>query len=131
MKKAFTLIELLVTITILSILAALAIGGLASGIQSGDGIRAGIITKFGLYKGMIYSTYEGEMISGLVNKNSNIGGTAYQFSGPKHLDPEIVEKVNRAIETGHRVKIEYKRVFASPSLGNSGYVITNITDLEE
>jgi hypothetical protein len=73
-----------------------------------SGERVGIITKFS-YKGVFWSTWEGEMMLG----SSNSGSTwEFALDNKCHRGEnlsELIKKIQMAADTGKRVKLIYKQ----------------------
>lgn len=75
-----------------------------------DGYRVGVPIKVS-HKGNIFKTYEGELnVGGLTNSSEGVLPTTWAFS-IRGADQEVRDKLNSAVEQGHRVKVFYKEKY--------------------
>jgi hypothetical protein len=85
-----------------------------------EGSRAGVVVKFSK-KGTFMKTWEGELSMGAVDQ----GGVRekWQFS----VEEPMVEKVQDAMDHGHRVKLLYRQQYRSQSWkGQTEYFIVGV-----
>jgi hypothetical protein len=93
-----------------------------------NGSRVGVVTKLS-NKGFIWKSWEGEMnIGGFRNStdsngNSNIVANIFAFNIES---PEVVKKIQEAMQTGDRVELVYRQWGLKPITISSRYVITEV-----
>jgi hypothetical protein len=93
-----------------------------------NGSRVGVVTKLS-NKGFIWKSWEGEMnISGSRNStdsngNSTIVANIFAFNIES---PEVVKKIQEAMQTGDRVELVYRQWGLKPITISSSYVITDV-----
>ena len=84
--------------------------GFLNGYEYSFGSRAGVVNKIS-HKGMVWKTYEGEMaLEGIVSSGGNMGANTWEFSidnQARHGEnkEELARKLNEALESGQKVKI--------------------------
>lgn len=96
----------------------------------GDGDRIGTVYKLSK-KGMLFKTHEGELnVGGVASDSSGIVvPNVWAFSIRPQEAAEIVPKIERAMSSGHRVRLSYSEYAVSPiSWGSTQYYITAVTD---
>lgn len=117
---------------------ALSIGGCVGGCKAlnnyeySSGSRAGVVNKTSK-KGLIWKTYEGEMaLEGIVSSGQSSGANIWKFSvdnQTRHGEnkDETVKKLNDALESGQKVKIEYIQVLGGwPWRGSTGHYVQDV-----
>ena len=130
MRHGYTLIELLIGMAIVLIVFA-GVGGGIVGVFGGmmpnysDGERSGTVYKMS-HKGMIWKSYEGEMNLGGMAADANGSMVPNQFASSV-TDPEVVEQINQAANSGNRVTIHYHQYWVKPMKIDSPYVIDKVT----
>lgn len=94
-----------------------------------NGARVGVVTKFSR-KGAVCKTYEGEMnAGGFRNSSDGEGNTTvvaniFLFTVKSR---ELADEVERAMESGKRVKLTYEEVaFRDPCSTSSGYFVSKV-----
>lgn len=97
-----------------------------------SGTRAGMINKISK-KGLIWKTYEGQMaLEGIVSSGGNMGANVWDFSidnQARHGEnvEELAKKLNEALESGQKVKIEYVQVIGGwPWRGSTGHYVQSV-----
>jgi hypothetical protein len=100
-----------------------------------SGSRTGQITKLS-YKGLIWKTWEGDMLMGGLVTNTDGGSSAnvWSFSvdaaSPKEQVDSIVNSLQEAINSGRRVKVQYKEeLFIAPWRAKTCYIVQSVTSL--
>lgn len=92
-----------------------------------DGSRVGTVTKLS-YKGLIWKSWEGEMVMGGVrqnqDENGNLNTVANVFAF--NVDPDAVEKVRKAQESGRPVKLIYRQWWLSPLTIQNDHVVIDV-----
>lgn len=117
--KGVTLIEILIVIAIIGILFVL-IASAGGGCSTGDGERVGRVVKLS-HKGLIWTTWEGDMLLG---GQGAVNSGLYRFS---ITDPQIVEKVKKAMESQSEVRVLYhQNLLFRPWQGSTTYFITGV-----
>lgn len=102
------------------------------------GERTGIITKFS-FKGMLWKTWEGELLQGGIRKNQN-GSEANVFAFS--LDPDrakdqnngqLIDTIQVALENGLPVRLSYseEQLTNCGSRGETSHFITAIKIIRE
>lgn len=117
-------IEILVVVVIIAMVFAILTPFLPFGIpiKYSDGERAGTITKFS-QKGLIWKTWEGEMVLGGVMGSTNVSANTWQFSVPKDRLDEI-EAIRKAQVNGDRITLGYIQwVKMAKWKGDTNYMI--------
>lgn len=118
---------------ILTILLIVVVGGLIFGYIwfyvpfSDSGVKAGTLNNI-KHKGIIFKTYEGELIQtgfGTRNKQGTLQSNEFQFSV---ADKEVAMKLMNL--SGQQVKVHYKEYFgALPWRGYSKFVVDSILEI--
>ena len=93
---------------------------------SDSGVKAGILNRIN-HKGIIFKTYEGELIqSGFGAGRKGLQSNDFEFSVE---NKELAEKLMKL--SGQQVKVHYKEYFgALPWRGYSKFVVDSILDWE-
>lgn len=124
-SRGFTLIELMVVLIIIAIVGSILLPVLRSSGYS-NGSRAGIVTKFS-NKGVVNKSWEGELSMGGLTSDSdgNIQANTWQFSV---VDPAAIDKIQKALDSGSRVKLTYTQGRASITRDTT-YLVTEVTPI--
>jgi hypothetical protein len=77
-----------------------------------NGSRIGIVTKLS-EKGVIWKSWEGEMLMALPPQAAASGAQPEKFEF--NVDPETVEKVKEAMNSGRRVELVYRSITITSS----------------
>lgn len=100
------------------------------GISYSDGIRSGIVQKISR-KGLIWKTYEGELVLDGFRFNTILDPKAGQITTTSNIwtfsvkDLEVVQGLERASISATRVKLTYQeRIFIPPWDADTSYIIT-------
>ena len=128
-NKGFTLVELIIVIAIVMIITGITITGLflgSGGLGSySDGDCVGIITQFS-HKGILWTTWEGEMVMGGIRAGGNVANV-WEFSV---TDQTIVAKLQETIASGKTVKLHYKQILvARPWNGSTTYYVDSVVPI--
>lgn len=97
--------------------------------QTSDGERAGIVTKFSK-KGALWDTYEGELH--YAGANGTIAADSWTFSIDASRTrvenvPFLVKQLERAQQSGERVKITYRQeLISAPWRSETAYFIQSV-----
>ena len=116
------------------LIAALAVLLLtACGPNYSNGNRIGTITAFS-NKGLIWKSWEGELLSGGLREESTPDGKGKQsvanIIGFNVSDPEMVQKIQLAVETGRPVRIRYSQWFIPPLTIDHTRVVTGVWEVQ-
>ena len=123
-SKGFSLLELMIVIAMMMIIITILLGGGGLGSYS-DGDRVGIITKFS-HKGILWTTWEGEMVMGGVRAGGNVANV-WEFSV---TDQTIVARLQETIASGKAVKLHYKQILvARPWNGSTTYYVDSVVPI--
>jgi hypothetical protein len=102
-------VALFVVIPIIAFILGLGpwLGGL--NLEYSSGFRAGQVTKFS-QRGYVFKTWEGELNIGgfTASGDGSYAPNIFRFSV---RDPIIVNEVNKALESGKRIKLTYRQVW--------------------
>lgn len=93
----------------------------ACGQNFSNGTRAGIVTKLS-EKGIIYKSWEGEMLMALPSGAGTVIPETFAFN----VAPQAVEKVKTALTTGERVELVYRQWWSKPWSIDHDYVIIDV-----
>lgn len=105
---------------ILIVLMALVM--LSGCIVQSEGERVGTISKFS-HKGLIVSTWEGDMILGSTGSSGNADNT-WRFTVE---DTRVAEKVKEYQRTGRSVVLKYRQeVFVASWRGDTDYMVYDV-----
>ena len=105
------------------IVLIVAIGYFKYGFIYSKGYRAGLLQKFS-EKGLIFKTYEGEMILSSVQSNTNVAIASEKFLFS--VTDEMVAKQMEQIQ-GKQVVVHYKeKNGALPWIGDSYYIVDSV-----
>ncbi len=101
----------------------------ACGAGYSDGKRSGVITKFSR-KGLIWKSWEGEMIQGGLRVVATKDGDQAQANVWAFHVPEgpFVDRISRAMDAGRPITIHYREWAVSPCSQNSDYDVVAIED---
>ena len=115
------------------VLVVLAVFGVAAFIMFGsysDGSRAGTVIKLSR-KGYAFKTYEGQLNLGMVLSDDPTGASIsniWDFSVPASNEM-AVERLERAMLNGQRVKLLYKEKFLKlPWRGDTKYMVYEVEE---
>lgn len=135
MRKGFTLVELLVVISIVAIVLGM-LFGVIGGCSVSDGSRVGTITQFSK-TGLIWKTYEGELVMGGVKSTLNTDGgssmvaNTWQFSVSKG-NQEMIDKIQSAMDKAKPIRLTYHRYFwLWPWTASTNYLIKDVVEIKE
>ncbi len=124
-KAGVTVVELLIVVMIIAIIASIFFSFSGEGLSRSEGDRVGKVIKLS-NKGIFFKTWEGQLIAG---GQGVINQGLWNFSV---VDPEVVEKLKKAMETQTMVKLSYKQnLLYRPWKGSTTYFITDVHFLEE
>lgn len=95
-----------------------------AGSHYSDGTRVGTLTKFS-HKGLIFKSWEGQLVLGGVATNSdgNAVANTFDFSA---TDEDVIKNLNDALNQEKRVKVTYHQYLIKPLQIESDYVIDKI-----
>ena len=130
MKRGFTLVEVMIVIAIVGLLLAIVFGS-SGGCSISDGVRKGTVSKFS-HKGIVWKTYEGELVMGGLIPGSEGGAQAnvWRFS-IRNDNPNreaLAEAVQKAAEASGAVAIKYHQSFiAMPWQAGTTYDVQTVT----
>jgi len=88
-----------------------------------EGSRSGIVTKLS-YKGIIWKSWEGEMVMGGMRQDE--GGNAVTNVFAFNVDPACVREVQAAQDSGRAVKLVYRQWLLAPWTIENGHVIVRV-----
>lgn len=103
------------------------LGGL--NIEYSSGFRAGQVTKFS-QRGYIFKTWEGELNIGGFSSNADGSYTpnVFRFSV---RDTATINDVNKALESGKRVKLTYRQVWVRNAYAaDTDYYVTRVEEAD-
>ncbi len=88
------------------------------------GFRAGTIIKLS-EKGILFKTREGQLNMGMVvTDNAAASATNNLWSFSVENNPELIKTMEKAMLSGHRVKLNYKEKYLTfPWVGDTKYVV--------
>ena len=110
-------------IVIILVLLIVAFGYFKYGFTYSKGYRAGLLQKFS-EKGVIFKTYEGELILSSVESNANVAIASEKFLFS--VADEVLAKQMEQIQ-GKHVVVHYKeKNGALPWRGDSNYVVDSV-----
>jgi hypothetical protein len=110
-------------IVIILVLVIVAFGYFKYGFAYSKGYRAGLLQKFS-EKGLIFKTYEGEMILSSVQSNANVAIASEKFLFS--VSDKVVAKQMEQIQ-GKHVVVHYKeKNGALPWIGDSYYIVDSV-----
>lgn len=110
-------------IVIILVLVIVAFGYFKYGFTYSKGYRAGLLQKFS-EKGLIFKTYEGEMILSSVQSNANVAIASEKFLFS--VSDKVVAKQMEQIQ-GKHVVVHYKeKNGALPWIGDSYYIVDSV-----
>lgn len=92
------------------------------------GVRTGYVQKIS-EKGLVFKSLEGELVlDGIksANKNGQPGITNVFYFSANADNPEVLAKIEAAMQEGRLVTITYSQYFISPSRYDTAYVVTNV-----
>lgn len=102
------LIAFVVLITMITMIVGCGVEGYS------DGDRYGIVNKFS-HKGKICKSWEGELnLGGLTNASGTLTPNISQFSVRDQDAATVVLQLQKAAESGKRVKVHYAQAYLSP-----------------
>jgi len=104
----------------------------ACGENYSNGERRGTVVKLS-EKGLIYKSWEGELLIGGVKQRSDGKGGSNAVLNVLAFnvqDREVLKQIEGALESGEEVKVKYKQWFLSPITIESNYVITGVQVLQ-
>lgn len=112
-------------VIILSVTITSFFGGLMPNYSDGD--RSGIVVKISK-KGVIWKSWEGEMLLGGVTKSQDgtMVPTVWKFSLPRSSD-EVANQIVEASNSGKRVTLSYNEYLIGPITLSTGYVVNKVT----
>ncbi|MDI6787995.1 MAG: 6-phosphogluconate dehydrogenase [Planctomycetota bacterium] len=94
-------------------------GGFYEGYSEGE--RIGTLVKFS-HKGIIWKTYEGELLTGVSIGSETAPQNSFRFSV---TNKELIEQIKSNI--GKKVKVKYTEFLIMPvQIGSSDYLITDV-----
>jgi hypothetical protein len=112
---------------ILALIAALSLTACAPNYS--EGTRAGVVTKLSK-KGLIWKSWEGSLNQGGTKTvhdadgNSQVVANAIDFNVS---NPEVIKKLQDAMNSGVRVEITYNQWFISPPSIDNDRVVVSVT----
>ena len=109
---------------VLLILSVLFISACGPNYSNGD--RIGVVTKLS-EKGLIFKSWEGEMIIALPNTVSALNAERFTFN----VDHEAVSKVKDAMQSGTRVKLVYRQWLVSPPTIDNNHVVIDVQPVQQ
>lgn len=121
-------------VTATALIIATTIGGcnMLNNYEYSSGSRAGMINKISK-KGFLWKTYEGQMaLEGIVSSGESMGANVWDFSidnQARHGENvnELSKKLNEALESGQKVKVNYIEVWGGwPWRGSTGHYVQSI-----
>jgi hypothetical protein len=86
-----------------------------------NGTRIGVVTKLS-ESGMIFKSWEGEMLMALPDGVSAVNAEKFWFS----VAPEAVEQVHQAMRDGRRVELHYRQWAMKPPTQLSNYTVDSV-----
>lgn len=107
-------------------IALLSLTGCYVNTDPGHGKKIGRIVKLSM-QGMVYKTWEGELIRGGLNDGNGSFGTSFHFTVE---DEEMAQKAMDAFFNQYEVIIDYRREFIhsiTRSESSDAYFVENIT----
>ncbi len=126
-NKGFTVIELIIVLVIILIISAICVGSCSSIGNYSNGDRLGTITKLS-HKGIIWSTWEGELVMGGVKADNNSGGSVANVWEFSVTDSVIAEQIQKAMDSGTVIKLHYNQVLiAKPWNGSTTYYVDKVS----
>lgn len=117
----------IVIIGVLILFIGIFVGGCVSGVgrDYSSGTRVGVVTKLS-QKGIIFKSWEGEMLMALPAGMNNVDPEKFQFN----VETAAVPKVEAAMRSGHRVELVYRQWWISPVSIDADHVIVDVKDQE-
>lgn len=107
-------------------LAAIVPVMLSGCIDSGSGEKPGMIVKLA-QQGILCKTWEAELVRGGFNAGTGVSGQSFDFT---ITDPELLKKVQYAMENQKEVKIHYRSEAVTFCSSDSNHFLTNIEIIE-
>lgn len=103
-----------------------ATGGCGDGYSEGE--RVGSVYKFSR-KGISFKSWEGELNLGgmTTDANGHMVMNTWDFTVTR---PEVVPEVQKALESGHRVKLHYRQWWSSPWSMDSSYDVDGVVETQ-
>ncbi|MEK6970040.1 MAG: hypothetical protein AABW48_06460 [Nanoarchaeota archaeon] len=124
-----------VVIPVIGVVIGTVVGGCCSMLNSYDyssGSRAGMVNRVAR-KGLIWKTHEGQMaLEGIVSGGESMGANVWEFSidnQTRHGENvfELSKKLNDALESGQKVKVNYISVIGGwPWRGSTNNYIQSV-----
>lgn len=102
------------------------IGGCQSNYSNGT--RVGVVTKLS-EKGVIFKSWEAQAVQGGVRMTSEGAAVANVFDF--NVDPQMVEEVKKAMNSGKPVKLTYHQWLIRPMSIGSDYVVNKVEETVE
>ncbi len=102
-----------------------------SWIDYADGERAGTVIKLNK-RGYVFKTQEGEMNLGLViNGDAAASGIPQNWEFTVEDNPELVEKITKAMRSGQRVGLKYhQKYIVWPWVGNTKNIVYDAKEVD-
>jgi hypothetical protein len=93
-----------------------------------EGNWSGQVTKLS-YKGVIWKSWEGELVAGgMRSQSTKEGTTAVANVMEFNADPSVVPALNAAVVSGKRVRLTYHQWLLCPWRIENDHVITSVTE---
>lgn len=91
-----------------------------------DGSRMGVVTKLS-QKGLFFKSWEGEMLVALpIEVAGNTQPEKFEFN----VDPQVIDKVQKAMASGKRVELVYRQWAIGPPTIDSDHVVIDVKAMQ-
>lgn len=95
-----------------------------------EGTRVGVITKLS-YKGIFWKSWEGSINQGGTKQTTDSEGNSQVVTNAIEFNvsnPEIIDKLKAAVDSGNRVEITYRQWLIHPLSIDNEYVVVDVKE---